>query len=351
MADFVHEWSRKETQSKEECDPPEWESHAPRTEDGTRSPPEPAVSRLDTVRDVLIHNILLKSGKLPVPQNNETSTVLQPHRLALLSPMQSLNTHDRQEEILPLRSLSIHPRPKVLGDNTSILVTPLKEMTFGSVSADNNASSAQGIEDANTHLEREGTQSSRQKSDENDLQGDSGADSGDGDSSSLDEFQVASSGEESFMFDSHSPLSFDFETQEDVGVHVSRIAQDLMQEYFSGAGEMVMCTPQSSTESSAPSSSRQMSARASTSSVEQPCSLREAEPRRKRHRAPAEEKEEEGEDEEEGGPNRRRCVGSAKSENPTEDLLACPYAKFDPNRFSERNQDLNEKAYRRCGSA
>jgi len=57
------------------------------------------------------------------------------------------------------------------------------------------------------------------------------------------------------------------------------------------------------------------------------------------------------EDDDEGDTRRskraRLCHSTSAA---TERLLACPYAKYDPNRYSERNSNPNEKHYRGCAS-
>ena len=158
------------------------------------------------------------------------------------------------------------------------------------------------------------------------------------------EWQQDSSGEESFMFNSQSPPPLDHQSQEQLERIVSTVAQDLMKDFLSAAHGMTTCTLQSSNQSSSGSNNARTEATPCGSSSESGGSGQQLSPTRKRGS---------GQNDEGGGGGRKkpRLNDADEDETPLDGgLFACPYGKADPNRFSETNENPDERKYRRCRS-
>ncbi|OQU98193.1 hypothetical protein CLAIMM_04013 [Cladophialophora immunda] len=166
------------------------------------------------------------------------------------------------------------------------------------------------------------------------------SDSGDGyvpfTSDSPASSRIVSSGEESFVLNSDSPPAFapSFgENIENIDGLVLEVGVELVREFVTHQGGLRQGTPQSSQDSSSGSKTNGGSD-ATAGSPPRDGLLHESE----------------GEDEDGMRRPKRPRIEKADPATAAEVLLACPYTKHDPDRFSERNQNLSEKAYRRCGS-
>ncbi|KAH0839142.1 hypothetical protein AYO21_04735 [Fonsecaea monophora] len=156
------------------------------------------------------------------------------------------------------------------------------------------------------------------------------------------EMDIASSGEESFVFNSQSPPSFDMGSQQKIEDLVLEIGQDLIREFVSYRGGMAVHTPQSSQESPTSSNGGIQATSGSCSSNKQVNNVSGSSGKNKRRKVDG--------DDESRKPQRPRIESPILEDLDAEGLLACPYAKYDPNRYSEMNPNLHEKAYRRCRS-
>ncbi|OQU99431.1 hypothetical protein CLAIMM_05065 [Cladophialophora immunda] len=161
-------------------------------------------------------------------------------------------------------------------------------------------------------------------------------------SSMSQEMDMSSSGEESFAFNSQSPPSFDMGLEKEIENMVSEIALDLVQGFLSGSGRINVCTPQSSQGSPASSNVGDRPATGSCSSTGQASKAAGSSNKDKRHEHDGNEEPKE--------PQRPRIQSLIQDDSDEEGLLACPYAKYDADRYSEMNPNLHERAYRRCRS-
>ncbi|KIW93823.1 uncharacterized protein Z519_05138 [Cladophialophora bantiana CBS 173.52] len=161
-------------------------------------------------------------------------------------------------------------------------------------------------------------------------------------SSLSQEMDIFSSGEESFVFNSQSPPCIDPESEREIENLASGVAQDLMQGFVSASREMKLCTPPTPQGSSTSSSCGEQVAVGSRPSTEQATGTARSSEKKKRRAHDNKDQPRR--------PRRPRIESPIPDDVASDGLLACPYAKYDPNRYSEMNQNLHEKAYRRCRS-
>ncbi|EXJ67687.1 uncharacterized protein A1O5_09033 [Cladophialophora psammophila CBS 110553] len=156
------------------------------------------------------------------------------------------------------------------------------------------------------------------------------------------EMDIFSSGEESFVFNSQSPPCMDSESEREIENLASGVVQDLMQGFVSASRGMNLCTPPTSQGSSTSSNCGEQVAVGSRPSTEQAAGITRSSEKKKRR---AHDNKDEPR-----RPRRPRIESPIPDDIASDGLLACPYAKYDPNRYSEMNQNLHEKPYRRCRS-
>lgn len=155
---------------------------------------------------------------------------------------------------------------------------------------------------------------------------------------------LSSESEDSFVQGSSSPLNEDF-SKDNVDITMSEIGYDLVLDFLAPANVRFIHGPEGSHQSS--STSRVSAFNDSTSyglssaTNYSTYSLAATKSRRS--------------DGDEGGdegrrPKRVHWDGNEPDSSSTEKLLACPYAKNDPIRYSERNTDPAETAYHKCAS-
>lgn len=118
----------------------------------------------------------------------------------------------------------------------------------------------------------------------------------------------------------------------------SFLAQDLVRRYLTQASNAGDGTDNSSQSSSASDTSGQSNPTTNATSITTPPSTIKS-----THKRPFQEDEEEG-----ARRNKLPCISDESQGGPESKLLACPYSKFDPQRYSERNE--REKNYRGCSS-
>lgn len=150
---------------------------------------------------------------------------------------------------------------------------------------------------------------------------------------------MESSGEESFIFaeDCFPPFGAEIETI------VVEIADELARDFLSDARGTRTCTTGTWRQPSTESSTAQCSQRAAGSSTT-PTSVTK--------RSLQKGQLQDDEDEEDARRRKRARLGNPEpNDMGSVDFFACPYAKYDPIRYSEANQTLSEKTYRRCRTA
>ncbi|KAJ9610740.1 hypothetical protein H2200_005517 [Cladophialophora chaetospira] len=162
---------------------------------------------------------------------------------------------------------------------------------------------------------------------------------------------VESSGEESFVLNENNPSVMDDMMREYLESVAFLLGQVLAREFLSSAPRMTILTPQTSAESSDQSdgstsdvsaSSEAGSSRLHPDPVQSSCG---------RGRSRGDEEGDDNDEEEEVPHRKKPRLNQCDSQNPeSHPLLACPYAKYDPIRYSERNSNLEEKRYRRCST-
>ncbi|KAK6379428.1 hypothetical protein LTS17_006346 [Exophiala oligosperma] len=155
---------------------------------------------------------------------------------------------------------------------------------------------------------------------------------------------LSSEGEDSFVQDSASPLIEDLSENSWDSI-VSELVYDLVQEFVTDAKAHLTCRPQGSDQSSSHSGATALNTltgyEASSATSYSSCSLSRTKSRQIEDEDPEDKKR---------GPKRMRCDENDPGVASTEKLLACPYAKNDPFRYSERNTNPTEMVYHKCAS-
>ncbi|KIW66137.1 hypothetical protein PV04_08339 [Phialophora macrospora] len=156
-----------------------------------------------------------------------------------------------------------------------------------------------------------------------------------------DDAFMESSGEESFILDEECVPVLDADRRDHVERVASELGQELAREFLAtSADRRTTCTQQTSRESSGGFSTGRCS-RAAAESSTAPTSVTKPSSRRRRLS--------DEDDEEDARKQKQPHLEKVGGDEVTPDgLLACPYAKHDPVRYSEANQILSEKPYRRC---
>jgi hypothetical protein len=157
-----------------------------------------------------------------------------------------------------------------------------------------------------------------------------------------DDAFMESSGEESFILDEECVPALDTDSRVYVERVASELGQELARDFLSTLAERrtTTCTQRTSQESSGGFSTGMCSQAAAESSTA-PTSVTKRSSRKRRLS--------DEEDEEDARKRKKPRLEKVGEDEATSDgLLACPYSKHDPIRYSEANQILSEKPYRRC---
>jgi hypothetical protein len=152
---------------------------------------------------------------------------------------------------------------------------------------------------------------------------------------------MESSGEESFIMDEALSPPWDTETRNDMASLVFELGRDMVEEFLSTVPRIMTCANDQTCSSSTRDSSNSGSAYATAGPSTAPTAMTRPSSGKSRQR---------DDDEDDESRKRKRCRFETPEPAGKEAsvLLACPYAKHDPARFSEANQNIGEKAYRRC---
>jgi len=156
---------------------------------------------------------------------------------------------------------------------------------------------------------------------------------------------MGSDGELSFVQDRFSPPADDLQMHESLHVTMSDIVRGLVVDFLSMANSLMMQTPHNSTSSASATTAGED--RANIGSTGPATSLTSISKRgRSSHDSG-------GDDDFEDGRHRKRPRSDENEANPSSRerfLLACPHAKYDPERYSERNTNPAEASYHKCAS-
>ncbi|KIW18492.1 hypothetical protein PV08_02780 [Exophiala spinifera] len=158
------------------------------------------------------------------------------------------------------------------------------------------------------------------------------------------EASLSSESEDSFVQESSSPLE-DHLDESGGDIILAELVDDLVQDFVRGAKARLTCRPEGSQQSSSRSGETIINSSAdygasSTTSYSTSC----LDPTKQR-RSLDDDPGDEGRD-----PKRIRGDENEPEGAVGEKLLACPYAKNDPIRYSERNTNPEETAYHKCAS-
>jgi hypothetical protein len=153
-----------------------------------------------------------------------------------------------------------------------------------------------------------------------------------------------SEGEESFVLDPSSPLAGNFEHDDYLDKETADIVQGLVKDFLPLLTGLATDSPGRSRlpSTSSGTASRRLTTSTSISGTTSQTGVSRVNGSRR------------GDDDEVGDGHRQQKRPRFDEVEPTTSvsnkLLACPYAKHDPERYSERNTNRNETAYHKCAS-